>query len=148
MVERCKCEEKFPVKIMFAFSESVICCMNCNLEVGGKKFDELERSSEFKSWKSEYKSIYELWLASGDYEAWAGEELSNPKSKLNRSGLELTRIVGGISKCYYWLHSTETMSFQENSAICPNCEEEMKIFNGRAPMQMYCDHCCIVVTGE
>ena len=80
--EYCCCERVSSVKIMRAFEESSIYCMDCNLQVIREDFDKMQNFQEFSTWKNEYDAIYRLWLVSGSYETWASEQLTLPRSIL------------------------------------------------------------------
>jgi len=138
----CRCENAFPVKLMFTFSERTICCVKCNLEVDRSDFLEIEQSSQLLSWKAEYEAIYRLWLASGKYETWAMDQLSSPKSRLNEDGLSVARLVSAVERCYYWIHSDSTNG--PAKAACPSCGAPLEKYLESKLPQTYCDNCGIV----
>jgi len=130
---------------MRAFEESSIYCMNCNLQVIRGDFDKIQNFQEFSTWKNEYDAIYKLWLVSGSYETWASEQLTLPRSILNRNGRELTKIVGTILKCYYFIHQDNSRDQMSELKNCPDCGEEMKSLVERHFPEKICDRCDIVV---
>jgi predicted nucleic acid-binding Zn ribbon protein len=57
------------------------------------------------NWANTYGAVYQLWLDSGAYEAWAEHELSNIGSPINAAGRQVQSLIGAIHECFYWLHS-------------------------------------------
>ncbi len=51
------------------------------------------------AWDTEYSHIYGCWLAGGDYEAWASQELRDDNSSLNRRGRELAGYLARALGC-------------------------------------------------
>jgi len=143
--EHCCCEQVSSVKIMYAYEESSIYCMNCNLQVIRDDFEEIQNLQEFSTWKNEYNAIYKLWLVSGSYETWANEQLALPDSILNKDGRELTKVVGKILKCYYFIHQDNSEDQTQELEDCPVCGEKMKNAEVRNFLEKYCDECSIVV---
>ncbi|MBK8276005.1 MAG: hypothetical protein IPK92_09195 [Nitrospira sp.] len=54
------------------------------------------------TWRRFHEAFYVLWLASGEFEDWAADQLSDPVSPVNRRGLALARQLSKWRRCYLW----------------------------------------------
>ena len=90
LVEECRCVDSPPVKLMTAPSDNPVCCVACNLEVSANRLAEVPEKTlvAVSYWARLYEGIHLLWLDSGAYEEWAGEQLSDIASPINIMGLD------------------------------------------------------------
>ena len=56
-------------------------------------------SEDLWTWDVEYDQVYNSWLVSGDYEAWAAHELSDDASILNQKGVKLAERLAQELSC-------------------------------------------------
>lgn len=95
---------------------SSVVCGGCLYPIPPYK---LPKEFEIGHWESTYEHVYLIWLESGTLESWAGSQLGDYHSDLNR---EARRIIGRLRRfrpvpAYYLIWS-------ENESLdmpCPNC---------------------------
>ncbi len=147
--ELCKCDGPLPIKLMYAFGYNPIHCMQCNLEVPPETLDlSSELITGLAFWRFNYAAIDHLWLASGDYELWAKEQLSNVSNRLNGEGRELQGELNELRRCYYWLFQDESAEDYEPMSHCPACGEALTLSPYGIFAQLVCEKCSIVIAGE
>ena len=101
--ELCSCREFPPLLLRSVLSSNPVACARCNLEV---EPESLSMSSGLVDalayWRSYHDCFYLLWLDSGEFEAWALAQLSDPRSPVNAKGLALRAVMDGVRRTYYW----------------------------------------------
>jgi hypothetical protein len=137
--EICRCSDRPPVKLLQALGNNPIRCMHCHGEVLPETLAlPLDLADPVADWCSLYDAIDRLWLASGAYESWAGAELANLDSGVNRAGLALRARIDLVRRCFYWLfdegvaHDGPTTRARQ----CPICS---KIAGLQCPVQRVLD---------
>ncbi len=86
-------------------------------------------------WRDIYRSLYFLWLDSGDYAAWASEQLSDIAGQIHSMGRNIAdRLTKEGHPCYYRWFIPHPESSPSN---CPLCGQSLQeAWPGRA------DRCC------
>jgi len=147
--EICGCDGRPPLKLMFDLGYNPLHCVLCNCEIRPESIDWPDAQvREIARWCGLYRSILELWLDSGEYEAWADTELSNIGSYLNRTGLALVPEINARRRCYYHLHQSSEGEEFKPLANCPQCGQTLSVKEDWAHSSGTCDQCLILVHGE
>ncbi len=103
-------------------------------------------------WACEYNRIHGIWLASGDLEIPAYEQMASPQSTLAEQGRAVSRKVEqalGVPT-YYFLERYYGRGDQEQNRRCPGCNAAWRIPkpNQRAPgllkLHFRCEKCRLV----
>ncbi|MCG8404565.1 MAG: DUF2310 family Zn-ribbon-containing protein [Phycisphaerales bacterium] len=124
------------------YGVSSVKCTECD---GIVAIYRLEPSSELASrlwsWDSQYAAIDACWVASGEYELWAGNELFDIKSKLNKCGLEIAATMTHEMDCEvrYFLPTDEGV----RHISCPQCGGHFQKIH-TPQYNAICDKCKIV----
>ncbi len=147
--EICKCKDNPPVKLMYALSFNPVNCINCNQEVPPETLGMSEEiAQEISFWCWIYSAVDHLWLASGEYEAWAERELSDISSPINRKGREAQAGLNTIRRCYYWYFQNQSEDNFKPITDCPVCGEVLVKYSGGIFAQLICQNCNIITVGE
>jgi predicted nucleic acid-binding Zn ribbon protein len=142
----CPCKTAPPIKLMQALTWNPIHCMVCNREVQRLKLPN-RLISRIVFWRNLYDSIDRLWLASGEYEEWARNQLLNIESPINRIGLEVANELLKINVTYYWYFQDQAEDGFQPLRFCPICNLELQIYEGGVVTQLVCKLCHIVTAG-
>ena len=142
----CKCESVKPIKLMQALGYNPIHCIDCNLEVAPESLG-LSQSlvEDIAAWSRLYDAIDMLWLASGAYEGWAKEQLSDIKSPVNQQGLALRGRLESIRPCYYWFFQDRDPETFEPRSLCPNCRQPLTPYPDGIFPQLTCQFCSLLM---
>jgi predicted nucleic acid-binding Zn ribbon protein len=147
--EICRCVGAPPIKLMCALSYNPIHCMDCNLEVRPETLALKEPLVEaIAFWRSIHDAIYELWLASGEYESWAQEQLADIASPVNREGRAVQVDLNGARRCYYWYFQDQSAEDYQTITCCPVCGDTLNVYPGVIFKQLICETCSIVTPGD
>lgn len=79
---------------------------------------------EIGHWDREYERIFNLWISSGSYEAFAQKELEYIHSALNEEGVRLCKEIETLTQkpCFYHLFNNRNWSEEEDkNRECPLC---------------------------
>jgi hypothetical protein len=142
--EICACPGAPAIVLLSLFAPNPLTCAECRKEVPPERIGFSERLAEqIAFWRTFHDSLYNLWLDSGDYEEWAGGELSDPECPVHVRGLELVARLNEHRRCWYWW-------FQDSGAddfvpleACPRCGLSLDddVLDG----WLVCNSCSIVV---
>jgi predicted nucleic acid-binding Zn ribbon protein len=95
---------------------------------------------DIASWYGVFKSLYSLWLNSGEYEPYAKDKLTDKRSQVNIEGMSVAKKLSVHYPSYYWLF---TDTDDNELSRCPNCAKtldfDVKYGTGK------CDDCNVVV---
>jgi len=121
--ELCACQEIEALALCYVFySRNPLRCLSCNNEVPPERLDLTPAMVDsLASWASFYGCFYLLWLESGEFETWARQQLTDPRSPANERGLAVCGRLSEIKPCYFWwFEETVDEDYQPLSA-CPRC---------------------------
>ena len=92
-------------------------------------------------WRDIYRSLYLLWIHSGDYAAWASHQLTDVAGQIHRTGRDLAdQITASGHLCYYrWFVPYPAVSLVD----CPLCYQPLETWPGRTDKR--CLSCRIVL---
>ncbi|HTU25688.1 MAG TPA: DUF2310 family Zn-ribbon-containing protein [Pirellulales bacterium] len=129
--EICHCAQLGPIALCDQLSDNPLRCLVCKGEVAPERlgFDQ-QLAEAIANWRSVYRSLYLLWLDSGQYEAWAAEMLSDPCGQVNRTGRELVERLGAIVPAYYWWFLDVGADDYAPSDKCPICGTAVSASDG------------------
>jgi len=147
--EMCHCQGYKPLKLMTSLSCNPIHCIDCNLEISPEFLGTNERLVEaIACWRNVYDAIEKLWLDSGEYEAWARQQLTDIESPVNRRGLELRKQLEAIRPFYYHYFQDESAEGFQAAARCPKCHQAFILYRSGIFLQYICENCRIITTGD
>lgn len=140
----CHCENRTAVMLRDSFSQNPVQCLTCNGEVPPEQLGyDAQLVEEIACWRSIYRSLYLLWLDSGEYETWAAEKLASPASKVNVQGRDIVRRLNGVMTSYYWWFNDTEIEEKDPPSNCPYCASPLKDFEERN--FQICDNCLILI---
>jgi hypothetical protein len=116
-------------------------CFKCKGQVDPERLGLTEPEVALvASWDTQFSSLYELWLASGDYEAWAKAQLLLPGGQVNRDGLRAAQALSEkVPTYYWWFHDTDDAL----PASCPSCGGPLADSTRHGERQ--CEACRVVI---
>ena len=134
----CKCAKPSAIKLVAGPGFNPIRCVTCDLEVSPESLKlSVEQAEAVASWNAPAEGIYRLWIASGEYEVWAGRQLSDLQSPINVDGRRVAEALNAVRRCYFWLPSDDGFD------ACPGCGGELAKTTGKTP-HAYCDDCSVI----
>lgn len=140
-IKACQCEEITGLLLVYILTDNPIHCIKCKKEIDPER---LKLSPKLVDKIAECfqvnRSLYQLWLDSGEYEIWAKQKLLAPTSQVNYQGMAIAKELSDQWPTYYWWFHDEE---DDAATVCPNCEEKLDeevIFEKRK-----CDQCRVVV---
>src|SRR3989344_4119350 len=146
--EICKCAEDKPMKLMGALSCNPLHCIDCNLEVFPESLPRDQVLVDaVASWRRTYDDIDWLWLQSGEYEAWAKDQLVDMTSPVNQRGMALCEELSLLRKCYYCYFQDDTAEGFKPITLCPACQQTLKAYGDGIFPQLICEECRIITVG-
>jgi hypothetical protein len=77
-------------------------------------------------WHSVARSLYALWLDSGEYEAWAKARLLDLTGQVNQDGLKVARMLSArLPTCVWLFRAWEDDRAADEAADCPICKQPL-----------------------
>ncbi len=142
--EVCHCKTLGPLLLRDLLGPNPIGCFDCNGEVSPDRIGLTpELVEQIANWRSLHSSLYRLWLSSGDYEAWARDQLLDANGEVHRLGYEIVNQLNGIPgvSAYYWFFvDTDSDTSPET---CPRCGRQLgQLPNGEIGE---CEACRIIL---
>ena len=138
--EKCKCQRKFPLILVWTSGNSLFSCFNCNLERDEPDLPKLLRAG-IRSWGKNYEKVYQKWLKDDCHY----DELADIESALNSEGLKLVHQINEFDLCYYWLHTYE----KPEHFLCPRCSQKLIPYKVRIyGIRKICKSCKILIHDE
>lgn len=94
-------------------------CFKCKGNIDPQRLELTEPQVEaVASWKLVFRSLYDLWLDSGEYEAWAKQQLLRRDGRVNILGMAARAALDSNRPTYYWwFHETD----DPYPTSCPWC---------------------------
>jgi predicted nucleic acid-binding Zn ribbon protein len=119
-------------------------CVECNGEVAPERIGfDAQLAEDIASWRSVHRSLFCLWLDSGEYENWAAERLADPQGQVNVRGREVVERLNSIIRAYYWWFRDTDASDGQISAQCPICRGHIAAAGDRSFGK--CDACLVLI---
>lgn len=148
--EICACEDRVPILLCERLGPNPLVCARCNGDVPPERIGFPARlASDLHSWVWFHRAFYGLWLDSGEFEAWAAAQLSDPASPVNRRGRALVLRLARYRRCYLcWFEDTSSDMWKPPTK-CPRCRRRLKtIFRGQRPQGgslRVCEPCSVAL---
>lgn len=142
--EVCHCDTLGPLLLRDLLGPNPIGCMDCNGEVLPDRIGFTgELAEQIANWCALHSSLYRLWLSSGDYEAWARDQLLDAHGQVHRLGYDIVNHLNAIPGvlAYYWFFvDTDADTSPE---ACPRCASPLERIPSREIGK--CESCKIVL---
>lgn len=139
--ELCLCDDSPAIVLQSHLSPNPISCAHCNLEVPPEQIGfSVELAEALAHWREFHDAFYRLWLDSGEFEAWAADQLSDPQSTVNLRAFELVSKLNEHRRAYLWWFQDNTRDDFIPISNCPKCDAALKVFRGR----LRCEVCSII----
>jgi hypothetical protein len=149
--EICACPPSTPLKLVShreIAGFNPLRCLDCNGEVPVERLALTRPVLQAVSfWDWQHGAIKALELASDRYEAWARQQLLDPQSATNQSGLEAARLVTAIHPCYFSFFEPQSDDDWEPSKQCPVCKGDLVPYRKSKYPQQLCERDLVVVAG-
>jgi hypothetical protein len=132
-IESCQCEAVSELVLFDGLTDNPIHCATCKNEVDlerlGLSVEEIEAVAR---WHSVARSLYALWLDSGEYEAWAKAQLLDLSGQVNQDGLKVARMLSArLPTCLRLFRECEDKEVVD----CPVCgkplDKKVKFGSGK-----------------
>jgi len=139
--EVCECDEVNELLLVYTLTDNPIHCYQCKGSIDPERLALSDGVvDDVASWRQVFSALYELWLNSGEYEAWAKENLLNRTGQVNVEGLAVSSVLSKQWPTYYWWFYD---SDDPIPGTCPSCNTEMEA----SPIHgnKLCTKCRIVV---
>jgi len=137
--EVCHCSEQTAMHLRYESKEFPLFCTDCTGQILPSALRVTEDlAQQILDWRTVYAALYELWLDSSDYEAFARSALLDPAGEVNGRGLALARKLSEQRATYYWWFSDDADSAPVQCPLChaPMVEHATRRFH-------FCDTCHI-----
>jgi hypothetical protein len=146
--EICPCDDVTPIVLCAKATPNPLSCARCNLEVPPERIGfAAALADQVAGWRDFHDSFYHLWLDSGEFEAWAAAQLTNPTSVVNERGVALARQLSAWRTCFLWWFVADAESAPPDS--CPRCQATLQtLFRGERPANgslRVCTACFVAV---
>ena len=131
--EICPCDDATPILLCPKATPNPLCCARCNLEVPPERLGfDAAVAEQLAAWRDFHDSFYHLWLDSGEFEAWAAAQLTNPTSVVNQRGVALAQRLSAWRTCFLWWFVADQASAVHQS--CPRCHATLQtMFRNERP---------------
>jgi hypothetical protein len=127
-----------------ALSANPIYCVVCNGEVFPERIGfDWRLAEDVARWRSVYRSLYSLWLDSGEYETWAAEKLSDPNGQVNVAGRRVVEALNQFIRAYCWWFENTDRDDYVPAIRCPICGKSLAEVEGREYRK--CESCSLMV---
>jgi len=127
----------------FGNKKASVYCGDCSGYYPGYRVKELfgDLSTQAEVWSLISGHVYDIWMLTGELEEWAVNELSEPSSDLNKSGLQYASQLGKLIKktVWYYLFTPD----EDTTENCPICKSVCNKSKWDGP-KFLCKRCKIV----
>lgn len=108
-----------------SLDDNPLYCVTCNGEVAPERIGfAAELADDIASWRSVHRSLFCLWLDSGEYEEWAKQQLSDRRGQVNLRGLELASQLNTIVTTYFWWFHDADDGIANSCPVCSGALSE------------------------
>ena len=140
-VRRCDCLQIEQLLLVYTLTDNPIQCFRCkgivDPEIISLSVGQVEAVA---SWGRVFGALYDLWLASGEYEVWAKEQLLRREGQVNVQGMAARAALSEILPTFYWwFHDSD----DPVPTSCPWCGGEVVPATRHGERQ--CSSCWIVI---
>lgn len=143
--EICRCDRCEQLMLRDSLGENPLYCVACNGEVAPERIGFDNRLAEdIASWRSIHRSLYLLWLDSGEYENWAAGKLRDPNGSANVDGRKIVERLNEFVRTYYWWFNNITVDEYVSPQHCPVCSGTLTEYGDRSFHK--CDNCSIIIS--
>ncbi len=118
-IECCDCDVVTELLLVDLMSDNPIRCAVCRREVDPERIKLTGAETDaIANWYRAASALYQLWLHSGEYEAYAKDRLLDPKGQTNRDGREIAIAMSVHHPTRFWFfHDTD----DGEPTNCPMC---------------------------
>jgi hypothetical protein len=143
--EVCRCPGSPPIVLQDHLSSLPLACLRCNGEVPPERLGfPADLAEKVAFWRSFHRALYTLWLDSGEYEAWAREQLERKDAPVNVRGLGVVEQLNKYRRTYYWWFQGKNDLDFVSRPSCPRCGQDLlRVFD-----RELCEPCSIVLAQE
>lgn len=142
--EICRCNPCEQLMLRDSLGENPLYCVACNGEVLPERIGFDDRLAEdIAGWRSVHRSLYLLWLDSGEYGHWADEKLRDPKGSVNVNGRNIVQRLNEFVRAYYWWFNDTGVDDYVAPQHCPVCSGKLAECGDREFQK--CDKCLILI---
>jgi|SRR5262245_10462627 len=122
-IESCQCPTVNGLFLVDLLTDNPLHCDFCRNEVDPERLQlTVEETESVAFWFSVARSLYRLWLNSGEYEAYARACLLDPNGQVNRDGLKIARELSAKIPTRLWFfHDMD----DGEPTHCPICKREL-----------------------
>jgi len=127
--------------LVYTLIDNPIHCFQCKGVVDPKRLALSESQVDaVAGWQRVFAGLYELWLDSGEYEAWAKEQLLRRDGEVNIKGIAASAALSETRPTFYWWFHFDD---DPTPASCPWCSRSVTpaVRHGR----VQCNSCRIVI---
>lgn len=118
-IEACECSEVKGLLLVDLLTDNPLHCATCRREVDPERLGlSAEETDSVAGWFSVASALYQLWLASGEYELYAKERLLDPKGQVNQLGLKIAAELSARLPTQLWMFHDDDDGRAENCPIC------------------------------
>jgi len=117
--ERCSCGELRDLLLVYTLTDNPIHCYHCKGVIDPQRLDMSDdQVDSVGQWHRQFRALYDLWLDSGEYEAWAKYQLLAPKGQVNRDGLAVRASLTKLLPTFYWWFHDESDPVPQRCPVC------------------------------
>ena len=134
-IEACECDAVEGLLLIDLLTDNPLHCDKCKREVDPERLTlTVEETELVARWFGAASALYRLWLDSGQYEAYAKAQLTDPNGQINRVGLGVARQLSTRIPTRLWFFRDTD---DEEPTRCPVCDSaldtEVRWGVGRCP---------------
>jgi hypothetical protein len=140
-IRHCDCLRVEQLLLVYTLEDNPIQCFRCKGTVDPEAISLSEAQVEaVGSWRRVFGALYDLWLDSGEYEAWAKGQLLRRGGEVNVKGMATRATISEtLPTFYWWFRDTD----DPVPTSCPWCEGEVVPATRHGEHQ--CHSCWIVI---
>jgi len=122
-IDSCECAEVTGLVLFDCLTDNPIHCARCKNEVDPERLGlSVEEVESVARWHSVARSLYRLWLDSGEYENYAKARLLDLSGQVNQDGMKIARMLSCRLPTWFWLFRDADGDLDYQEAVnCPIC---------------------------
>lgn len=146
-LEFCDCHSIERLLLFYTLTDNPIHCFACKWAVDPETLSlSDEQVCRIVAWHRQFRALYDLWLDSGEYEAWAKTQLLQPGGQVNVAVPACASMLSELIPTYYWWFHRDGDPVPGN---CPACRRVLgpATLHGHAQSDVckvviQASHCC------